>query len=164
MPYILTIWLGVSSGAEGLRHRGCRLTWYTSTMPKRTIYVRDADLPLWERAERASGANLSAFLTAALRAYLETEEFKEMAIQIQSHGPVVKKVLYVWASHDGPAGSAWGTSFEADGTGPDQAMALVEQLRRDSTVRNIELEERQVFADNWVGRHSVRTWNQTATP
>jgi hypothetical protein len=133
-------------------------------MPKRTVYVRDADLPLWDRAEKASGANLSAFLTDALRAYLETEEFQEVEMQIESHGPVVNRVLFVWASHEGPSGRAWGTSFEADGTGPDQAMALVEQLRRDSTVRHIELEERQVFADKWVGRQSVRTWNQTATP
>jgi hypothetical protein len=41
-------------------------------MPKKTIYVKDADLPLWARAESSAGDDsLSGVLTEALRRYLD---------------------------------------------------------------------------------------------
>lgn len=40
-------------------------------MPKRTIYIKDNDLPLWEQAERLGAEDsVSAVLTAALQHYL----------------------------------------------------------------------------------------------
>jgi len=46
-------------------------------MPNKTIYVSDDDLPLFERAQELSGANLSAAIVRALRRYIELEEAKE---------------------------------------------------------------------------------------
>ncbi len=41
-------------------------------MPKKTIYIRDGDVPLWNRAEAlAQDDSVSAILTAALQQYLE---------------------------------------------------------------------------------------------
>ncbi|PSR25785.1 MAG: hypothetical protein C7B47_11245 [Sulfobacillus thermosulfidooxidans] len=41
-------------------------------MPKKTIYIRDTDMPLWEQAESlATGESVSAILTEALQQYLE---------------------------------------------------------------------------------------------
>lgn len=130
-------------------------------MPKRTIFVRDADLVLWQRAEVASGTNLSAFVSAALREYLEREEFKSAALEIDVHGPVTERALFVWASRDPDHMAAWGTSFSSDGTGPDQANALIAQLRRDPTVVSIEFEERRAYKDGWVDRRVMETWSSS---
>jgi hypothetical protein len=46
-------------------------------MPKKTIYVRDADQELWERAEQLAGGSLSGLLADALRRYVDEEELKE---------------------------------------------------------------------------------------
>ena len=46
-------------------------------MPNKTIYVSDDDLPLFERAQELSGANLSSAIVRALRRYIELEEAKQ---------------------------------------------------------------------------------------
>jgi EXLDI family protein len=46
-------------------------------MPNKTIYVSDDDLPLFERAQEISGANLSAAIVRALRRFIELEEAKQ---------------------------------------------------------------------------------------
>ncbi|HVU14748.1 MAG TPA: EXLDI protein [Phototrophicaceae bacterium] len=46
-------------------------------MPNKTIYVSDDDLPLFERAQELSGANLSAAIVRALRRFIELEEAKQ---------------------------------------------------------------------------------------
>jgi hypothetical protein len=132
-------------------------------MPKRTIYVRDADTAMWDRAEAIAGNNLSAFLAAALKHYLDEQEFKEIAMQIEQHGPVTKRVLHVWGSRVDDARTAWGTSFDSDGTGPDQAAALVVRMKADPTIRNIEVEERRVYTDNWVDRRPLEQWSRTSS-
>lgn len=44
-------------------------------MPKKTIYIREADVPLWEQAElRAAGDSVSGVLTEALRRYLDGQQ------------------------------------------------------------------------------------------
>lgn len=43
-------------------------------MPNRTIYVADADLPTFEKAQELAGGNLSATIVQALRRFVETEE------------------------------------------------------------------------------------------
>ena len=136
--------------------------WYDEVMPKRTVFIRDGDVPMWERAERAAGPNLSAFLSEALRAYLDREEFKEMSMQIEKHGEVTKRILYVWGSRQDDGRTAWGTSFASDGTGPDQAQALVRQMQNDSSIHHIEMEERRVYADRWVDRRPLVEWTRNA--
>ncbi len=46
-------------------------------MPNKTIYVSDDDLPLFERAQELSGANLSSAIVRALRRFIELEEARE---------------------------------------------------------------------------------------
>jgi EXLDI family protein len=43
-------------------------------LPNKTIYVSDDDLPLFERAQELSGANLSSAIVRALRRFIEIEE------------------------------------------------------------------------------------------
>lgn len=45
-------------------------------MPQKMIYVAEADLPLFERAQQLAGSNLSAVIARALRQFVETEEAK----------------------------------------------------------------------------------------
>ena len=45
-------------------------------MPNKTIYVKDTDLPLFEKAEALGGENLSATIATALRRFVEVEEAK----------------------------------------------------------------------------------------
>lgn len=46
-------------------------------MPNRTIYIADADVPLFEKAQKLAGDNLSAAIAYALRAFVEREEARQ---------------------------------------------------------------------------------------
>jgi EXLDI family protein len=50
-------------------------------MPNKTIYVSDDDLPLFERAQELSGANLSSAIVRALRRFIELEEAKQHGVE-----------------------------------------------------------------------------------
>jgi hypothetical protein len=60
-------------------------------VPNKTIYVKESDTELWERAERLAGGSFSALITEALRRYVEEEEQKEQAgmesIEVDVWGP-----------------------------------------------------------------------------
>ena len=49
-------------------------------MPNKTIYVSDDDLPLFERAQELSGANLSSAIVRALRKFIEIEEASQRGL------------------------------------------------------------------------------------
>jgi EXLDI family protein len=56
-------------------------------MPNKTIYVSDADLPVFQRAQELSGGNLSAAISKALRRLVEVEEgrlegFEEITVRV----------------------------------------------------------------------------------
>lgn len=50
-------------------------------MPNKTIYVSDDDLPLFERAQEITGANLSSAIVQALRRFIELEEAKQRGFE-----------------------------------------------------------------------------------
>jgi EXLDI family protein len=65
-------------------------------MPNRTIYVADADLPIFERAQQLAGGNLSATIAAALRRFVEREEarragFEEIKVKVGKVARVYKR-------------------------------------------------------------------------
>ncbi len=65
-------------------------------MPNRTIYVADADLPIFEKAQKLTGDNLSAAITQALRAFVEKEEaknsgFEEITVKVGKGRPYFTK-------------------------------------------------------------------------
>ncbi len=43
-------------------------------VPNKTIYVSDGDLPLFQRAQKLAGGNLSAAIATALRRYVDLQE------------------------------------------------------------------------------------------
>jgi EXLDI family protein len=45
-----------------------------ATVPNKTIYVSDDDMPLYRQAQDLAGGNLSAAISVALRRYVEMEE------------------------------------------------------------------------------------------
>lgn len=56
-------------------------------MPNRTIYVADADMPIFELAQELAGDNLSATIVQALRRFVEAEEarskgFEEITVKV----------------------------------------------------------------------------------
>ncbi|MGY1625003.1 EXLDI protein [Geodermatophilus sp. SYSU D00965] len=56
-------------------------------MPNKTIYVSDADLPVFQRAQELTGGNLSAAISQALRRLVEVEEgrlagFEEITVGV----------------------------------------------------------------------------------
>jgi EXLDI family protein len=56
-------------------------------MPNKTIYVSDADLPVFQRAQELAGGNLSAAISKALRRLVEVEEgrvegFEEITVRV----------------------------------------------------------------------------------
>ena len=58
-----------------------------SGMPNRTIYVADADVSLYEKAQKIAGGNLSAAITEALRRFVEMQEtratgFEEITVEV----------------------------------------------------------------------------------
>jgi len=50
-------------------------------MPNRTIYVADADVPLYEKAQKIAGDNLSAAIAHALHIFVEREEAKQSGFE-----------------------------------------------------------------------------------
>src|SRR5437868_14670674 len=67
-----------------------------SIMPNRTIYVADADMPIFEKAQKLTGDNLSAAIAHALRAFVEREEakqsgFEDITIQVGRGRPFLQK-------------------------------------------------------------------------
>jgi len=69
-----------------------------SAMPNKTIYVADADMPTFERAQELAGGNLSATIVQALRRFVEMEEakesgFREINIRVGSIAPTRKRFL-----------------------------------------------------------------------
>lgn len=68
------------------------------TMPNKTIYVADADMPIFERAQQLAGGNLSATIAHALRRFVEMEEakksgFTEITVRVGSVAPTRKRFL-----------------------------------------------------------------------
>jgi len=69
-------------------------------MPNKTIYVREGDRELWERAEKMAGGSLSGLLAEALRRYIAERESTgnddadEIIVEIESRGRMLKKRFY----------------------------------------------------------------------
>jgi EXLDI family protein len=67
-------------------------------MPNKTIYVADADLPIFERAQELAGENLSATIVHALRRLVAVEEARmrglgEIVLRVGNHGTYVNKAF-----------------------------------------------------------------------
>jgi len=67
-------------------------------MPNRTIYVTDADLPIFEKAQKLAGDNLSAAIAHALRMFVEKEEarssgFQEITVKVGKGRPYSTKLF-----------------------------------------------------------------------
>ena len=65
-------------------------------MPNRTIYVADADLPIFEKAQKMAGDNLSAAIAQALHYFVEKEEakssgFEEITLRVGKGRPYLTK-------------------------------------------------------------------------
>jgi len=65
-------------------------------MPNRTIYIADADLPIFEKAQKLTGDNLSAAIAQALRCFVEKEEakssgFEEITVKVGKGRPYFTK-------------------------------------------------------------------------
>ncbi|MGZ3610767.1 MAG: EXLDI protein [Ktedonobacteraceae bacterium] len=65
-------------------------------MPNRTIYVAEADLPIFEKAQKLAGDNLSAAIAQALHYFVEREEtrrsgFEEITVKVGKGRPYLTK-------------------------------------------------------------------------
>jgi hypothetical protein len=65
-------------------------------MPNKTIYVADADMPIFERAQQLAGSNLSATIAQALRRFIAVEEakmigFQEITVRVGDKGTYTQK-------------------------------------------------------------------------
>jgi EXLDI family protein len=65
-------------------------------MPNRTIYVADVDLPIFEKAQKLAGDNLSAAIAQALHYFVEKEEakrsgFEEITVKVGKGRPYLTK-------------------------------------------------------------------------
>ena len=76
-------------------------------MPKVTLYVREAEQDLWERAKALAGGeeSLSSIVTEALREYVKRKE-REREAQSKLQDAMSEVVLQVaYVTGDGPRGS-----------------------------------------------------------
>ncbi len=65
-------------------------------MPNRTIYIADADVPLFEKAQKLAGDNLSAAIAHALRVFVEREEarhsgYEDITIKVGKGHPYIQQ-------------------------------------------------------------------------
>src|SRR6187200_2318353 len=94
-----------------------------SRMPKVTLYVKDADAPIWERARQLAGDSLSSVVCRALSAYVaEQEEMArakrhaemntaEVTIDVEPDGRPARKVRLVGTlAHEAVNGDAYITT------------------------------------------------------
>jgi EXLDI family protein len=61
-------------------------------IPNKTIYIADADLPLFEKAQQLAGDNLSATIVQALKKFVQSQEasakgFEEITVKVGKHRP-----------------------------------------------------------------------------
>lgn len=66
--------------------------------PSKTLYVRDEDVSIWERAEKAAKAtrqSVSTIVATALQAYLSTTETTEATTRQPTHVPRYPNVIQV---------------------------------------------------------------------
>ena len=80
--------------------------------------------------------------------------------QNHDHGAVLRANLVVNSSDAASGGVTIGRVFPADGPGPDQARARVQELKRDPNVIRIEVLEASVFADGVSSRSWVEIWER----
>lgn len=69
-------------------------------MAQKLIYISEEDLPLFEKAEKLGLENFSAFVTSALKRFVETKEaeatgLQEYALQIDNRGQGERTVKFV---------------------------------------------------------------------
>jgi EXLDI family protein len=55
---------------------------WSISMPNKTIYVPDEDLPVFERAQAIAGGSLSATIVQALRDYIAAQEARERGFHV----------------------------------------------------------------------------------
>jgi EXLDI family protein len=60
---------------------------YDASVPNKTIYVSDGDLPLYQRAQELAGGNLSSAIAKALRRWVDDadaqgEGFKDVVVRV----------------------------------------------------------------------------------
>lgn len=72
---------------------------YNIDMGNKSIYISDADLPLYHRAQQLAGNNLSAVITQALRRYVEMREmseqgFSEVVVNVGPPGTQLRKRFF----------------------------------------------------------------------
>lgn len=65
-------------------------------MPNRTIYIADADVPLYEKAQKLAGDNLSAAIANALRVFVEREEarqsgYEDITVKVGKGHPYIQQ-------------------------------------------------------------------------
>ncbi len=72
-------------------------------MPNKTIYVREADREVWEKAERLAGGSVSALITEALRRYVEETELKEQTGMETLEVELSRETGYGWEETSYPA-------------------------------------------------------------
>jgi putative transposase len=77
-----------SASAETVSFGGRR-----AMMPNKTIYVADADLPLYDKAQTLAGGNLSAAIASALKRYVSEagDESGEIVVTVTEDGAQTKK-------------------------------------------------------------------------
>ncbi|HVO42974.1 MAG TPA: EXLDI protein [Aggregatilineales bacterium] len=93
-------------------------------MPNRTIYISDADLPVFERAQQLAGENLSATIVQALRRFVDAHErrisgFRPVTVKVGKHaysqkqftGRLLAKGRFMSAPSEQPEEDAPGDFF-----------------------------------------------------
>ena len=65
-------------------------------MPNRTIYIADADVTLFEKAQKLAGDNLSAAIARALRSFVEREEarqggYEDITVKVGKGHPYIQQ-------------------------------------------------------------------------
>ena len=96
-------------------------------MPKRTIYIKDGDLPLWDRAEQVAGdESVSAVIGEALQQYLEGQKTLRGTLRfrdgVNAVSATVQPISGGWllGVPPGPEGDAVVAALRTVGVWPDR--------------------------------------------
>jgi EXLDI family protein len=141
-------------------------------MPNRTIYVADTDLPVFEKAQRLAGGNLSATIAQALRRFVETEEakesgYEEITVRVGKGRPYAQKQFrgrLLAKRRLNISGKARLLTLEVYQTAHGRFALYARTSPNWNWSEHSRLRHRQVHAGDWDWDMSVSGWGAAFEP
>jgi hypothetical protein len=131
---------------------------YTYTMPNKTIYISQDDLPYYEEAKRLAGKSISSVIAEALKAYILDAKKKESAMKevklpvgprgMQRSERFIGTKAFDWSGRD--SSDEWWMKVEAYVT-QERRIAVYATLWKQERFSHLKPEATALYVDDFDG-------------